>query len=308
MQETIELIRYHHRTRNFAMEQRKRAHLSLLSFLRLQLGWSPELPEKDRISFAKQAIAIVSFGETHKGEPPEGYDDWASVIEAAIESRRPFVEIENYNTKEMERLAKTLPVWDAWAAETKGVGARSLAVIVGEAGDLSNYPKKGHLWKRMGLAVMDGLRQGGLPKGAGADAWIEHGYNPSRRSRIWQIGDSMVKCDGPYRKVYLARKEYEREQAVVRGLTVAPSAKIPKADADAYISDGHVHRRAQRYMEKMFLRDLWVAWRRAKRAVSHDETVKDLPAADEFEGKAIECVSHYETKGLAPTPQLIAAE
>lgn len=302
----IEEIRYHHRTRNFAMEQRKRAHLSLLSFLRLQLGWSPEIPEKDRTLLAKQAVALVSFGETHKGEPPEGYDDWAGVIEAAIESRRPFVEIENYNAKEMERLAKALPVWDAWAAETKGVGARSLAVIVGEAGDLSNYPKKGHLWKRMGLAVLDGLRQGGLPKGAGADAWIEHGYNPARRSRIWQMGDSMVKCDGPYRKVYLVRKEYEREQAALRGLTVAPSAKIPKARADEFISDGHVHRRAQRYMEKMFLRDLWAAWRRASPVLS-EGTTENMPAADEFEGDAWNAVSEGTSERLL-TPQLIAAE
>ena len=64
MQDTIELIRYHHRTRNFAMEQRKRANLSLLSFLRIQLGWSPELPEKDRSRLAKQATA-ESHGRQH---------------------------------------------------------------------------------------------------------------------------------------------------------------------------------------------------------------------------------------------------
>ena len=268
MQDVIAEIRYHHRNRNYAMEQRKRADLSLLSFLKIQLGWSKALPDAERDAIAKRAAALIK----------NPTDEWAGVILAAVAAREPFEAVEKAAVKEMERLAKSLPVWSSWGEGIKGFGARSLAVIVGEAGNLSNYPTKAHLWKRMGLAVMDGIRQGGLSKNAGADAWVAHGYSKQRRSRVWTIGDSMVKTDGPYRAVYLARKEYERERAEREGLTVAPSAKIPKKDADRYISDGHVHRRAQRYMEKKMLRDLWVAWRRTRAIVSPDGTIHPLSA------------------------------
>jgi hypothetical protein len=263
----IEEIRYHHRTRNYAMEQRKRADLSLLSFLRIQLGWSRSLPDAERKRIAEEAKALVT----------NPTDEWAPVIAASLAARAPFDAVEKAAAKEMERLAKQLPVWDAWAKDTRGCGARSLAVIVGEAGDLSNYPKKGHLWKRMGVAVVGDVRQGGLSKNAPAAAWIEHGYNRQRRSRMWTIGDSMLKAQGPYREIYLARKDYERQQAEAAGLTVAPSAKIPKARAAEFMSDGHIHRRAQRYMEKQFLRDLWVAWRRAVQEMS-DRTRPRVPA------------------------------
>lgn len=260
-------IRSHHRTRNFAMDQRKRADLSLLWFLKTQLGWSKSLPDAERKAIAEQAKALV--------DNPAG--QWEEVILAALAARAPFDKVEKQATKEMERLAKLLPVWDAWAKDVRGFGARSLAVIVGEAGDLSAYPKKGHLWKRMGVAVLDGVRQGGLRKTASAADWIEHGYSRERRSRMFVIGDCMVKSGAHYREIYLRRKEYERARAEAAGLKVAPSAKIPKAKAAEYMSAGHIHRRAQRYMEKQLLRDLLAAWRRATVAMPERAAVP-LPA------------------------------
>lgn len=251
---TIAQIRYHHRTRTYAMEQRKRADLSLGSFLRVALGWSKALPDAERKRIADQAAALIKIGETvAKGKPAgidePAYAEWRHIIAASISARAPFDEVEKVASKEMTRLAKSLPVW-TWAEGVKGLGPVSLAVIVGEAGDLAQYPKKGHLWKRMGLAVMgsgDGtndVRQGGLRKGASADEWVVHGYSPARRSRMFVIGDVMVKVGERYRDIYLKRKEYER-------------AKLP--DAKPIV----LHRRAQRYMEKLLLRDLWQEWKRA---------------------------------------------
>jgi hypothetical protein len=42
---------------------------------------------------------------------------------------------------------------------------------------------------------------------------------------------------------------------------VCPAAKIPAKNKELYRSDGHVHNRAKRYMEKRLIRDLWRAWR-----------------------------------------------
>jgi hypothetical protein len=336
-------IRYQHRKRGYAMEQRKRADLALGSFLRMVLGWSLALPKSEQEAIRAKAASLIDIGEKlakqeakaeEKRKPVEGVDDpdfieWQDMIMASIKSRAPFDKIESVTTKEMEKLAVTLPVWAEFGEGIRGFGARSLAVIVAEAGDLSLYPKKGHLWKRMGVAVIDGKRQGGLAKNAHKDDWIEHGYNRERRSKMFVIGDTLVKSDGPYRAVYLARKEYERQRAEAEGLIVAPSAKIPAKRKDEFMSDGHVHRRAQRYMEKRLLRDLWQAWNRqeagqqlpdgAEDHISTDDThhrkaivgmpdtaSSALPTDDTHEGKASHAV--LTVKVDVPTPRLIAAE
>lgn len=276
LDETIDEIRYWHRQRNFAMKQRKRSDLALGSFLRLQLGWNKSLPAADRTRISGNASALVETGEKiiKEASKPEAkrkavpgadslqYQEWSGIIEASVAARLPYSAVEVHYTKEMERLARTLPVWESWACEIRGFGPRSLAVIVGEAGDLSLYPKKGHLWKRMGLAVIDGVRQGGLSKSASAESWIEHGYNRARRSSMYVIGDVQVKLGERYRQIYLQRKEYERASARARGLTIAPALKIKKSESKNFISDGVIHLRAQRYMEKRLLKDLWQAWRR----------------------------------------------
>ena len=301
----IDQIREYHRVRCYAMEQRKRANLALGSLLRLVLGWSLALPEADRTRIKAQSQSLIKLGEEEtralkkrkkalaalseedaselREHPPFETDEpdylkWRDTILASIGARGPFSDMEKDAAKEMERLARELPVWE-WCEPIRGFGAVSLAVIVGEAGDLSNYPRKGHLWKRMGLAVIGDIRQGGLKKTAAKEDWIVHGYNRQRRSRVWNIGDSLIKGngDGVYRQAYLARKEYERDRAEAAGLTVAPAAKIPKGRAAEFMSDGHIHRRAQRYMEKRLLRDLWQAWRRA----NHCEliAIQPLPIA-----------------------------
>lgn len=157
--------------------------------------------------------------------------------------------------KQMAKEAKTLPVYE-WVESVKGFGALGFAQIIGEAGDLSNYSTVSKLWKRLGLAVINGGRQRMV---SGVDA-LEHGYNPSRRAVVWTIGDSMFRANGPYSDLCRERKEYEREKAAAEGLTVCPAAKIPAKNKDQYRSDGHIHNRAKRYMEKRLIRDLWRVW------------------------------------------------
>ncbi len=138
--------------------------------------------------------------------------------------------------KRLVKLAKALPV-APWVEATRGVGLLSLAAIVGEAGDLDAYANPARLWKRLGLAVMpDGSRQ---RRTSGVEA-LDHGYNPERRSVMWNVGACIVKAGGPLKAIYDARKVYEAERVETKA---------------------HAHNRAQRYVEKRFLRDLWSAWR-----------------------------------------------
>lgn len=282
----IDQIRAWHRKRCFVMEQRKRADLALGSSLRSWLGWRRDLEAEQSARIKDLANKLIDCGEKlakgkeHDLADTEEWMEFGDIILSSIASRAPSDVLEKRATKEMERLAELLPVWQSFGANVRGFGARSLAVIVGEAGDLGNYATHSKLWKRMGLAVMDGVRQGGLRKSSGKELWIEHGYSPLRRSRMFVIGDSLIKGngDGPYRTAYLDRKQHERYQAKASGLTVAPAAKIPAKRKDEFMSDGHVHARAQRYMEKRLLRDLWKAWLRAE-AQMGDQPKTTLPEA-----------------------------
>ena len=160
-----------------------------------------------------------------------------------LEDKRKQVE------KELERMAKQLPVYD-FVQQVKGAGALTLAGIVGEAGDVGSYKTVSAFWKRMGLAVIGDGRQ---RKVSGVDA-LDHGYSPRRRSLVWNLGECLTKAQirkdpedeekrvalGYYGQVYLERRAYEAE----RVSTLA-----------------HGHNRAKRYMEKRFLRHLYSAWR-----------------------------------------------
>lgn len=249
--EIIEKIVGAHRQRNFAMDQRKAMDAALGALIRTALGWSLAKPADERKEIEERAAEII---KNEEGE-------FAGLIIASREGKKPFVQIEKDQTRLMSELAMQLPAWKDFGEGVRGFGAVCLAVIVGEAGDLGKYPKPGHLWKRMGLALIDGVRQGGLPKGAAKELWIEHGYNRRRRSRMWTIGDTLIKGnrDGEYRTAYLMRKEYE----------VARDPEIKKIVA---------HRRAQRYMEKRLLKHLWQAWRRASNAKS-EKTGNVLPVS-----------------------------
>jgi hypothetical protein len=156
--------------------------------------------------------------------------------------------------KELLKAAKQLPA-AAWVQGVRGFGMPSFAAVVGEAGDLGSYDSVAKLWKRMGLAVIDGKSQRRVSDAAEA---ARHGYNPRRRSEMHVVGECILKAGGPYREVYDQRKAYETE-------------RTPE------MSKIHAHRRAMRYVEKRLLRDLWRAWRQAK---SNVETLHALPAAE----------------------------
>jgi hypothetical protein len=160
--------------------------------------------------------------------------------------------------RKLKKHAEALPVWKYFGHPILGFGSLSLGAIIGEAGDLQIYSNPAKLWKRMGLALIGNERQ---RKCVDKEKAEQHGYSPRRRSVMFVIGDNLVKQKSAYRTVYDERKVRELEKAAEEGLTVAPAAKIPKGKHAEYRSEGHIHFRAKRYMEKRLLRDLWRAWR-----------------------------------------------
>lgn len=191
------------------------------------------LVEGDKIKAA--ALFKSAYGKCDNELAEVAFAATFPLVEAgkSVETHRKAVE------KRLLKLAAQLPIAD-FILSLRGVGLLSLAGIIGEAGDLSVYNGPAKLWKRMGVGIVDGGRQRRV---CDAEAALKHGYSPARRSHMWNIGSCIIKAGGPLKDLYVERKEYE--------LTKPETA-----------SKLHAHRKAQRYVEKRLLRDMWCEWRK----------------------------------------------
>lgn len=304
-----------HRERNYFMWQRIPIVGRMGAFLRGRLGWSKDLPQHERKAIEERTENLIDYGMKLRAKEANEAAIAAAELDGTPKPRRlkalpeadplfaqlskyilttlhgvaPIWQQEDEATLLLEQLADRTPVAEWWKANVFE-STRMLGCIIGEAGDLGNYTGRNgdsKLWKRMGVAVMDlikdgevvgRVRQGAPGKDATADDWIRHAYKATRRAVLAVTCDSLIKGNAHYKAVYDKRKEYLRERAVQRGLTVVPAAKIPKRDRDRFISLGHIDKDAKRYMGKRLLRDLWRAWRRAIGLVT-ERSSRGLPAA-----------------------------
>jgi len=223
------------RRRRFCIDTRIRLMNSVLAYARLLLGFRGDADDESRAAIREKAAALVKA--IIKNDSLEAFD--AAVVEEVRDlytQTAPALENlaarEKALAKTMERLVKELPVWD-WVESIRGFGAIGLATIIGECGDLSNYSTPAKLWKRLGLAPSECYN---MTTKTGETACAKP---KRRRSVMFNVGDPLIKQGLEYRQLYLDRKEYE-----------TPRVKTKM----------HAHRRAQRYMEKRLLRDLWNAW------------------------------------------------
>jgi hypothetical protein len=142
------------------------------------------------------------------------------------------------------------------------------------------------LFKRLGIGVVDGRRQGSPGIGASAEDWIRHGFDCERRSQVYVfLDDTLFKQQwrkdgdlvGTYGIIYRDRKTLENyknnaglnKDEAARQLK---SARKLSAKQKAVLSEGrllpkHIDNRARRYMSQCFIRDLRNAWRAANDAM-----------------------------------------
>jgi len=160
--------------------------------------------------------------------------------------------------KTLTKLVKAHPVWK-WAETVQGFGAVSLAGVIGECGrGPGEYRSVSALWKRMGMAVIEGGRQ----RRVAGDAALLHGYDAERRSHMWNIGGCLMKAQLRSEKddgTKVAGTEYSLGDLG----TVYLERKAYLQARDPERNKAHVHNDAKRYMEKRLLRQLWQEWRRA---------------------------------------------
>lgn len=163
---------------------------------------------------------------------------------------------------EMELLAEQLPEPVLkFITDTRGLGVRGLAWLVGECGDLSNYASKERLWKRLGYAVIGNKRQGDAGKGASAEVWLQHGYSPGRHGEAWSFFNDV-----------LLRAQWRREKDGVAAHAIGPYGEVyGKARAKNLAKEGvtpaHAGKMARREMAKASIKDLWRCWRASTRSV-----------------------------------------
>lgn len=240
---------------------------------RRAVGFSTMADESTRAELMKRASAVCV--EVMSGAPASEASIAVTLICETQLSLLPLVEEKQKATeKQIGAAVKRLPI-ATFVEETPGFGLLGLTQIIGEAGDLANYANPAKLWKRMGVGLIStGEAQRRFKDAAKAN---EAGYSPKRRSVMFVIGDSMLKAKGPYRDLYLQRLAVEHAKAVSEGLIPATTTaatvnswkerglpaltKVKKIDPDIHRGAGHMAKRAQRYMEKRLLRNLWRAWR-----------------------------------------------
>jgi hypothetical protein len=250
--------------RTFCIKSQSRCDRSTEALIARYLGYSNSLDAKQRValfkkaSMARKAVEKGGEGQLMVGNPAGGaLASLTPIILLSAQSRDAWDKHRAQVEKKMRQIARSLPVW-TWVAQIKGLGDLGLAIIVGESGDLSNYATKERLWKRLGLAVIEGERQ---QRKAGAEAAAAHGYSPHRRAEVWTLlSDSMFRHQwraekedqpagpsGPYGEIYARRKAHTE----TREWTL-----------------GHRHNDARRVMSKALIEDLWKAWN-ASRAHHH---------------------------------------
>ncbi len=190
--------------------------------------------------------------------------------------------------REMKGLVGQLPIHGWWCAK-RGCDSLGLATLLAETGDLFGYANPGKVWKRMGFAPVETEKggckacstwrmQGGLTN----QQWFDIGYVPRRRSVMWNIGASIIRADrgamAEYYALFMNEKARQVGKAKDEGLEVVTMNKatadnweerglprpmvVKKYDARLHRGVAHINNRAQRYMEKRLLRELWKEWRK----------------------------------------------
>jgi hypothetical protein len=169
----------------------------------------------------------------------------------------------------MTKLAAILPV-AGWILdpEQNGAGLLTLAQIVGECGDLSNYPSPAHLWSRMGAApyTAEGRTQmgstwrratNGQPR-LSAEEWTDYGQCIRRASLTHIIGDNLIKQNFIRTKTKAGKTKKTPGPYRSRFDEVKKASKKSKDHKDW--PDGRHNKHAVLLAGKRFLLELWKQW------------------------------------------------
>jgi hypothetical protein len=278
------------RVRKFCIKSQSRCDRSIEQFIASQFGNSPDLDEKARKEIFRRAsamrLSIEKGGEDHEcgaTHHSSALSALSKMILASAASRAVWDLQRQEAEKLMEKLAKSLPIWE-WTEKVRGLGAKGLAIIIGEAGiPIGEYRTVSGLWMRLGLAVINGQAQGRR----GGELALQHRFSPARRAEVWAVcSDSLFRAQwrgdkdedgkdpkktgksvavhahpiGPYGEVYAKRRAATASRIVATEMSADGEDEGTSSDK---WTKGRCHNDARRVMTKELIKDLWVEWRRA---------------------------------------------
>jgi hypothetical protein len=216
-------------------------------------GYSTFLPEKERAAKMKQGTAMMKSLKSGAQEAEHLFMSAGFLLD--VIERAGFERQKRAIEKMMEKDAARFGMGE-FISETRGFSSTQLANIIGEAGDLANYATVSRLWKRMGMAVIDGVRQS---KQTDKSKALDYGYNPSRRAAMWNIGETIIKAQIRNNKDEDGKKVGESYAIGYLG-QVYLDRKADYAARHPEKTKAHIHNDSKRYMEKRLLKLLWLAW------------------------------------------------
>lgn len=247
-----------------------------------------ELRALVRTMYDYQAMRIVSCGRLRQKadlsqQDEENMED-AIFLEkeypALVDVRDSSIEIEKRLAKAIAEMVKAEPLWTAFLDGVKGCGPLMSAAIMAEF-DIHQATTVSKMWQFAGLnpGTVKGKKR---VQGKGKEFTVEvtdtmirgdrrspgfvSPYNGWLRTKlVGVLASCMIKSRSSYATDYYypMKARLEQEENVVAG--------GEKAWKDE--SKGHRDNAAKRYMIKMFLKDLYVAWR----------TIEGLPVREPYQ-------------------------
>ena len=245
-QEICDELRLLQRHRVSVLKTRIRLTNRLLHTTAVFLGFKYTDSEEGREKQMNEARKQIS--QIRKGKVDS---ELAGVVKATDISIDAYDELVTHTEKKMLELVRQFPEM-SWVKheDQKGFGELSLAILIGEMGDLSNYDSPTKVWRRMGLApfekdgkvLMGSTWKRGVEGKLTAEEWSEFGYSPRRRSISWQFGKNLIMLNkGPWRRMYDRIRE---------------ETEVTKMDWSKGRRDAH----AKVIVTKQLLKSLWMEW------------------------------------------------
>jgi hypothetical protein len=218
-------------------------------------------------------------------------DDAGMFVEVSDEARAQEKAVE----KKLLAVLRRMPVYTEYLQHVKGVGAVAAAHICGSF-DIYKAATVSKMWQYCGLnpGQVRGKKRVERKGGEGFDivttdtmirgdkmtAGFVAPFNKALRTALLGVmADGFIKCQNDYAMLYYYPMKARLEQSANTVQEVSKAGAKPQDVVWSEAKKAHRHRAAMRYMVKMFLKDLYAAWR-----PMHGLDVRD-PYAEEYLGK-----------------------
>ena len=183
-----------------------------------------------------------------------------------LESYRKQLEIaEGKLLKIIEPHLEEIPIYNEFLIKIKGCAVRMSACLLTSIVDIKRFATVSKLWAYSGLHVIEG-------RGAKRRKGEKANWNQFLKTKLYILSDCLLKLNFSseegekrplrYRKFY---DDYKTRMENRASCSLAREMHAKTKDAqvswlDNGCTKGHVHNMSLRYMQKMFLQDLWEAW------------------------------------------------